>query len=52
MVSSGSPVTAVVRLPISWVNSMARAFQAPEVSMTITVLLLLLLLLLKMKRLE
>ena len=32
MVSSGSPVTAVVRLPISWVNSMAWAFHAPELS--------------------
>jgi len=32
--SSGSPVTAVVRLPISWVNSMAWAFHAPEVSIT------------------
>jgi len=36
MDSSGSPVTAVVRLPIiiSWVNSMAQAFHAPEVSIT------------------
>ena len=34
MVSSGSPVTTVVRLSISWVNSMAWAFHAPKVSMT------------------
>jgi len=34
MVSNGSPVTAVVRLPISWVNSTAWAFHAPEVSIT------------------
>jgi len=27
-------MTAVVRLPVSWVNSMAWAFHAPEVSMT------------------
>jgi len=46
-VSRVSSVTAVVRLPISWINSMADWFQVPAVS-TATgrrVLLLLLLLL-------
>ena len=36
MDSLGSYVTAVVRRPISWTNSMARWFHAPAVSIVIS----------------